>query len=284
MGMETVVKQRVELKGLKAVGLRVKLGVRDMFRAVLLFTGPLIVAIFLWQVMVWWGQWPVYLLPGPVVVANTFWSLLAEGTLLNHLGSSTMRLLLGSVVGVALAIPMGFLIATWRPAAVFFSPIITVLQPIPGIAWIPLAILWFGLGPAAVGFIIFLSVFFPVALNTITGVRTISRELLRATKVMMCPPWLVVTDVIIPGALAYIITGLRIGIGYGWRALVAGEMIAATSGLGFMIFDARNYLKTEEVLVGMATIGLFWALVERVMLTTLEKKTIERWGVAKPGV
>ena len=283
--METVVvKQRIGQRGPKAVGARAGLAAKDAFRALILFIGPLIVAILLWQAMVWWGQWPAYLLPGPAVVAKTFWSLLVQGVLLDHLVSSIMRLLLGSFAGVAVAIPMGFLIGTWKPAGLFFTPIITVLQPIPGIAWIPLAILWFGLGPAAVGFIIFLSVFFPILLNTVTGVRTINRDLLRVARVMMCPRWMVVTDVIVPGALAYIITGLRIGLGYGWRALVAGEMIAATSGLGFMIFDARNYLKTEEVVVGMATIGLFWALVERVMLKPLEQKTIERWGMAKPGV
>ncbi|MBI4587701.1 MAG: ABC transporter permease [Candidatus Rokubacteria bacterium] len=245
------------------------------------YGGPLLTLVLLWQAMVWWKQWPPYLLPGPLEVARTFSSLLVEGILLQHLVSSIKVLLLGSIAGMAVAIPLGFWIATWRPASIFFNPIVTVLQPIPGIAWIPLAILWFGLGRTAIGFIIFLSVFFPILLNTITGVRTINRELLRVARVMLCPLWMVVTDVIVPGALAYIITGLRIGLGYGWRALVAGEMIAATSGLGYMIFDARNYLKTDEVIVGMATIGLFWALVERVLLKPLEQRTIERWGMAR---
>lgn len=278
--MEAIV---VKGKASNAKQIRVGLAMKAVFHGLALYFGPLMVVALIWQIMVWWSQWPTYLLPGPVVVGRTFWSLLVQGVLLNHLISSIKVLLIGGVAGVVLAIPMGLWIATWRPADIFFNPIITVLQPIPGIAWIPLAILWFGLGPTSVGFIIFLSVFFPILLNTISGVRTISRDLLRVATVMMCPFWMVITDVIIPGALAYIITGLRIGLGYGWRALVAGEMIAATSGLGFMIFDARNYLKTDEVIVGMATIGLFWALVERVLLKPLEKKTIERWGMAKPG-
>jgi NitT/TauT family transport system permease protein/taurine transport system permease protein len=93
---------------------------------------------------------------------------------------------------------------------------------------------------------------------------------------------MVLLDVVIPGALPYIVTGTRLGFGYAWRALVAGEMIAATSGLGYMIFQARDYLKTDEVIVGMLTIGLFWAAIERLVLRPIERRTIERWGLAAP--
>ena len=229
-----------------------------------------------------WLQTPVYLLPSPIAVAQAAWRLLSDGTLVEYLVASVGRLFIGTVLAFAIAVPLGYAVGVSRTADRMFSPIISVAQPIPGIAWIPLAILWFGLGPMAVGFIIFLAAFFPIALNTVTGVRTISRDLVRVARVFHLPPRMVLLDVVIPGALPYIVTGTRLGFGYAWRALVAGEMIAATSGLGYMIFQARDYLKTDEVIVGMLTIGLFWAAIERLVLRPIERRTIERWGLAAP--
>ena len=235
----------------------------------------------IWHVATVVTDWPPYLLPGPLVVAGTFWKLLSSGLLPEYLLASVGRLFLGCAAGFALAVPMGYAIGSSRLMDRIFSPIVAVAQPIPGIAWIPLAILWFGLGPMAVGFIIFLAAFFPVLLNTVTGVRTITKDLTRVAELFQFSRRMTVLDVILPGALPYIVTGTRLGFGYGWRALVAGEMIAASSGLGYMIFDARNYLKTDEVIVGMLTIGLFWATVERFVLRPLERRTIERWGMAR---
>lgn len=246
----------------------------------LLFIAPIAVFVGIWHVATLFSDWPDYLLPSPWVVAKTFWSLLSSGLLIEYLLASVGRLLLGCLAGFVLAVPLGYAIGGSRLMDRMFSPLISVIQPIPGIAWIPLAILWFGLGPVAVGFIIFLAAFFPILLNTVTGVRTLSKDLVRVGRVFQFPRQMMVFDIILPGALPYIVTGTRLGFGYGWRALVAGEMIAASSGLGYMIFDARNYLKTDEVIVGMLTIGLFWATIERLVLRPLEKRTIERWGMA----
>jgi taurine transport system permease protein len=246
----------------------------------LLFLAPIAVFIAIWQVATLIGNWPSYLLPSPVVVAETFWRLLASGLLIQYLIASIGRLLLGCTIGFLIAVPLGYAIGRSRLMDRMFSPLISVIQPIPGVAWIPLAILWFGLGPMAVGFIIFLAAFFPILLNTVTGIRTLSKDLVRVGRVFQFPHRMMVFDIILPGALPYIVTGTRLGFGYGWRALVAGEMIAANSGLGYMIFDARNYLKTNEVVVGMLTIGLFWATIERLVLRPLERRTIERWGMS----
>ena len=247
-----------------------------------LFLAPILVVVAVWQAATMWLQTPVYLLPSPIAVAQAAWRLLSDGTLVEYLVASVGRLFIGTVLAFAIAVPLGYAVGVSRTADRMFSPIISVAQPIPGIAWIPLAILWFGLGPMAVGFIIFLAAFFPIALNTVTGVRTISRDLVRVARVFHLPPRMVLLDVVIPGALPYIVTGTRLGFGYAWRALVAGEMIAATSGLGYMIFQARDYLKTDEVIVGMLTIGLFWAAIERLVLRPIERRTIERWGLAAP--
>jgi ABC-type nitrate/sulfonate/bicarbonate transport system permease component len=246
-----------------------------------LFLLPIAAFLTIWHIATVIAQWPNYLLPGPAVVAETFVELLLSGLLLEYLAASVGRLMIGCLAGFILAVPLGYAIGSLRIADRAFSPIVSLLQPIPGIAWIPLAILWFGLGPTAVGFIIFLAAFFPILLNTVTGVRTITGDLMRVGHVFQFPTRMMVLDIVLPGALPYIVTGTRLGFGYGWRALVAGEMIAASSGLGFMIFEARNFLKTDEVIVGMLTIGLFWAAVERVVLRPIEKRTIERWGTAK---
>lgn len=247
---------------------------------VLMFLAPIAGALILWQLATVVSAWPQYLLPGPLVVAATLWKLLTSGVLLSYLLASIGRLLLGCVVAFVIAVPLGYAIGSSRITDRIFSPLISITQPIPGIAWIPLAILWFGLGPTAVGFIIFLSAFFPIVLNTTTGVRTVTRELIRVGRVFQFSHRMMVFDVVLPGALPYIVTGVRLGFGYGWRALVAGEMIAATSGLGYMIFHARDYLRTDEVIVGMLTIGLFWAAMERLILRPIERRTIERWGIA----
>lgn len=272
-GMETIATQGRMQKIAMFFWARLRNGV--------IFLLPIGGVVVIWHVATVVTGWPPYLLPGPLVVAATFWKLLSSGLLPEYLLASVGRLFLGCAAGFALAVPMGYAIGSSRLMDRIFSPIVAVAQPIPGIAWIPLAILWFGLGPMAVGFIIFLAAFFPVLLNTVTGVRTITKDLTRVAEVFQFSRRMTVLDVILPGALPYIVTGTRLGFGYGWRALVAGEMIAASSGLGYMIFDARNYLKTDEVIVGMLTIGLFWATVERFVLRPLERRTIERWGMAR---
>jgi NitT/TauT family transport system permease protein/taurine transport system permease protein len=246
-----------------------------------IFLAPIMVALVIWHLATVISGWPPYLLPSPLVVAATFWKLLSSGLLLEYLVASVGRLMIGCLAGFIIAVPLGYAIATYRVVDRIFSPLVSITQPIPGIAWIPLAILWFGLGPMAVGFIIFLAAFFPILLNTIAGVRTTSRDLLRVGQVFQFSHRMKVLDIVLPGSLPFIVTGARLGFGYGWRALVAGEMIAASSGLGYMIFDARNYLKTDEVIVGMLTIGFFWAMVERIVLRPLDQRTIERWGMSR---
>ena len=248
---------------------------------ILIFLAPIAGVVVIWHIATLVSDWPDYLLPSPLVVAKTLWKLLSSGLLLEYLVASVGRLMVGCFVGFAVAVPLGYAIGTSRIMDRIFSPVVSITQPIPGIAWIPLAILWFGLGPAAVGFIIFLAAFFPILLNTVAGVRTVSRDLVRVGHVFHFPRQMMVFDIILPGSLPFIVTGTRLGFGYGWRALVAGEMIAASSGLGYMIFEARNYLKTDEVIVGMLTIGLFWAVVERLVLRPLERRPIERWGMSR---
>ena len=137
-----------------------------------------------------------------------------------------------------------------------------MLRPVPPLAWIPLSILWFGIGDTQNQFIIFLGIFFPILLNTFAGVVGVEPNLIRAARCLGASEWEVLRRVVLRAALPQIVTGIRIGLGVGWMALVAAELVGANSGLGFLINDARTVLRTDYVIVGMATIGLVGLLID----------------------
>jgi ABC-type nitrate/sulfonate/bicarbonate transport system permease component len=151
------------------------------------------------------------------------------------------------------------------------DPVMEILRPVPPLAWIPLSILWFGIGNTQNEFIIFLGIFFPILLNTITGVKGIEPSLVRAARCLGAPEWKILWRIVLRAALPQILTGVRIGLGVGWMALVAAELVGAISGLGFMINDARTVLRTDYILVGMATIGLVGLCIDRTIRLVMRK-------------
>lgn len=148
-----------------------------------------------------------------------------------------------------------------------------------GIAWIPIATLWFGYGFGAIVFVIFNAVFFVVVYNTLLGVSTIPMTLRNAAWSLGAGRWAMLTDVLLPGALPNIVTGIRTGLGFAWRGLIAAEMIATNVGLGYMLFVARDFYQTEVIVFGMIVIGAIWLLIDRLILVPIERATIERWGL-----
>lgn len=195
------------------------------------------------------------LLPAPTVVAVAAWELVASGELFRHLYDSLRREFTAFCWSLV-AIPLGVAMGWWKPVNDQLDPLIEMLRPIPPLAWIPLSILWFGVGDTQNQFIIFLGVFFPILLNTITGVRGVEPNLVRAARCLGGGEGAVLRRVVLPAALPQIVTGIRIGLGVGWMALVAAELVGASSGLGFLINDARTLLRTDIVIVGMVAIGL----------------------------
>jgi ABC-type nitrate/sulfonate/bicarbonate transport system permease component len=145
------------------------------------------------------------------------------------------------------------------------------LRPIPPIAWIPLSILWFGIGDIQNDFIIFLGMFFPILLNTIAGVKDVQQNLVRAARCLGANQANVLTRVVLKAALPNIVTGIRIGLGTGWMALVAAEIVGANSGLGFLINDSRTVLRTDYVMVGMLTIGLAGLVIDRLVVALSDR-------------
>jgi taurine transport system permease protein len=225
---------------------------------------------------------PPIFLPRPDAVARVGWEMARDGSLWVNIGASLGRLLLGVVVSVPLAVAGGVVVGLSRRLAAVLEPITGFFNALSGIAWLPLAVTWFGLGWASVTFIMFNTIFFLVFFNTLVGVRTVPRLFESAVRTLGGSRRHVILQVLIPGAMPSIVTGIRLSIGFGWRALIAAEMIATTTGLGFLIFNAQNFHQTDAILVGIITIGVLWLVTDRLVLRPLERWTIERWGMVTP--
>ena len=240
---------------------------------------PFVMMVAAWQFVAGAQLVPANFLPAPGEVFKAWTEVVADGSYFRHVGASMARLGIGFAASAVLGIALGVLMGLNRGFADFIQPLTSFFNALSGIAWVPLAITWFGLGPVAVTFIIWNAIFFLVLFNTLVGIKAVPRIYEDAVLTLGASRWQVIAHVLIPGALPNVMTGLRMGMGFGWRALIVAEMIAASSGLGFMIFDARYYQRADLILVGIVTIGLIWLMTDRLLLVPLERWTIERWGL-----
>lgn len=249
--------------------------------AALWFAVPFALLLTAWVVAVRTYGIPLRVFPAPADVGAAFMAQLREGALGNHIWQSLRRVLVGGTLAVITSIPLGVAISTNRLVAAFFAPVLRFFAVLAGIAWIPLATLWFGYGFGAITFIIFNAVFFVVTYNTILGVSSIPQPLRDAARSLGANGWQVLTEVLLPGALPNIVTGIRTGMGFAWRGLIAAEIIATNAGLGYMLFLARDFYRTEVIVLGMILIGAIWVAIDRLILAPIERRTIERWGLAR---
>jgi ABC-type nitrate/sulfonate/bicarbonate transport system permease component len=196
-----------------------------------------------------------------------------------HLLDSFMRAIVGFALAAALAIPMGLLIGRSRTAREFAEPVIRLLYPIPGIAWIPLAILWFGLTYKAVVFVVFIAEFFALFFNTEVGARAINPVIIDAARCYGASGFTLVRRVILPATIPYIITGMRIALGGAWRMIVAAEMLAAKDGVGFVLMQARYQFRAADLMMAMILISIVGFGTERLIVRTLERRTTAKWDV-----
>ena len=206
------------------------------------------------------------LLPPPQAVVIAAWELARSGDLWMHLRDSLKREFVAFLWATS-AIPLGIAMGWWKTVGRQVDPVIEVLRPVPPLAWIPLSILWFGVSDTQNQFIIFLGTFFPILVSTIQGVKGVEPNLVRAARCLGANEGRVLWRVVLRAALPQIITGVRVGLGVGWMALVAAELVGANSGLGFLINDARTVLRTDYVIVGMATIGIVGLAIDRIIRT-----------------
>ena len=240
---------------------------------------PFLLVLAAWAAAPLFGQFPPYVLPTLNDLLGNLAASLADGSLAAQVGASLLRLAVGFVIGNLLAIPIGFAIGSSRMLSDMLRPVLTFLQSIAGIAWVPLAIIWFGIGSGAVIFVIVNTIFFSSLYNIVTGVERIPNTLFRAVRSHGGHGLQIFTELVLPGALVQTILGLRNAMAYGWRALVAGEMIAGTSGLGYMTMEAVQWYQTATVIMGMIVIGLLWLVIDRLLFVPLERRTVVRWGL-----
>ncbi|MBM3153459.1 MAG: ABC transporter permease, partial [Chloroflexi bacterium] len=225
------------------------------------------------------GIFPRAFFPGPMDVVFSFGSLMYKGILPDYLEDSIVRLAVGAAVGMTLGIPLGILVGLNSRAHTMLWPILLFFQAIGDIAWLPILLIWFGFSLTTMTIVIVYTVLFPVVLNTALGVRRVPHDLSRAALCLGASRARVIWEVVLPGALPNIMTGLRNGLGYGWRALIATEIIVGTSGIGFLMFDARRAGSVVEIMLGMIVLGILWYIVDGWVLAPIERATGRRWGL-----
>ena len=232
---------------------------------------------------VWWVTVIVtesVIFPTPWQVVTGTNELLEDGTLWEHIGASLLRVGTGFFLAVLVAVPLGLWMGWVKGAYITLNPLFQILRPISPIAWIPISILWFGVGNASPIYLIFISSVFPMIVQTTAGVHTIERRYLRAADNFGVSRYKLFSQVVIPAVLPQIIVGMRIGLGVAWLVVVAAEMVALHSGLGYLIIDSRNAgNRYDLVIAAMIVIGVIGLLLDGVM-RLLEQLKMVRWRYA----
>src|SRR5437773_5637275 len=255
---------------------------RNSMRSILGAAFSLTVACLIWEGFARSGLFAPALAPSVILIGSALGRMVLSGAMLRHALYTLYRVVFGFVLAGAFGVPIGILLGRFRRVERFFLPLVSVLMPIPSLAWVPVFILWFGLGNAATIALVFYAATFPVIFNTWTGVRSVNRLWIRSAEAMGADERALFHKVVLPGALPFIIAGLRQSFARAWIAVVGGEMIAATSwGLGWVIFDSKEFLRTDVMLSTLVVIGILGLGFERLVFQVVERRTVGRWGMVR---
>lgn len=243
---------------------------------------PPVMLLLIWQLLSVLGVIPAYKLPSPVQVGAGLVDLITTGMppghrLHLHIFYSLQRVLWGYALALVIAVPLGLVMGWSATVRSLTAPLVEMIRPIPPLAWIPLSILWFGIGINSAAFIIFLGAFFPILLNTINGVRGIEPVLIEAARMLNAGRRFIFLKVLVPGAMPSILTGMRIGVGVGWMSLVAAEFTGVREGygLGYMIMTARDIQRSDEIIAGMLVIGAIGLAIDACL--QMAEKYLLKW-------
>jgi NitT/TauT family transport system permease protein len=253
-------------------------------RKLLMQISGLLFVILVWEVAT--GVLHMFkpiLLPSPDAVLAAGINLATSGDLFVDAGWSLLRVLLGFAVAVLVAIPLGVIMGWSRIASYVIDPVIEVVRPIPPIAWIGLALIWFGLDITSAIFLVFIGAFFPILLNTISGVRNVDKKLIEVASTFGATDFEILRKVVIPAALPTIYTGMRVGMGIGWMCVVAAEMLNPQHGLGDLIWTASSFAHTDEVFVGMLAIGILGLAINLLLQVAGDRVFAWQKGISKGG-
>jgi NitT/TauT family transport system permease protein/sulfonate transport system permease protein len=232
---------------------------------------PFLFIIVVWQVLVHLKWVNEFILPAPVDIFKAFIQLIKSGELLFDILNSLKRVGIGFLLASVCGVSLGLAAAYSRILSETLTPIFEFLRPIPPIAWIPIAILWFGLGDSPAYFIVFVGAFFPIFINTYWGIRSSKVTYVNVARNFGASRFMILTDVLLPASLPDILRGLKIGLGLAWTSVISAELVGAQSGLGYMIQLNRIMLKTYNIIVGMITIGVV-GLAMNYLMTVCERK------------
>ncbi len=243
---------------------------------------PFAVVGSIWEIVAWAGIFPHRLFPPLEEVAVSFVNLTISGILPHHAIETILRLLGGFALAAIFGTTIGVLMGRSRRAEDILLPLVSIGAPIPGLAYAPLFLLWFGLGNFSSVLLVGFVSAFPIIFNSWTGVKAVKEIWVRSAQSMGADDKRLFRYVILPGALPYILTGLRLGLAQAWRILVAVEMLAAVPwGLGWLIFGARKFLNTDAMLAGIAVIAIIGIVLEKYVFQKIENYTVVRWGMVK---
>ena len=252
--------------------------IRSIVRAAI----TLSVAALVYEALARSGYFAPALLPTIPVILLALYASIADGTMIEHAAFTLYRVMFGFSLAVVVGIPLGILMARFQRIEHFVLPLVSALMPIPSFALVPLFMLWFGIGNLTTIMIVFYAATFPMIFNTWSGVRSVNPIWLRAAGCMGADEHSLFWKVIIPGASPFIITGMRQSFLRAWIAVVGAEMIAASDwGLGWVIFDAKEFLNTDTMLAALVVIGGIGFVFERVVFGGIERATVLRWGMMR---
>lgn len=241
----------------------------------------LIVVVAVWATISALIDRPDRYLPSPLVTVTSSLDMLYKGVLPSFYFDTLTRLIVGGAIGLGLGIPFGILLGLNRTVADMFYPLMNFFQSVSGIAIFPVIVIWFGNSDTTVLIVILYTSFFPIAFNVLSGVRSVPMRYIHAVRTLGGSRMAIVRDVLLPGAMPSIAIGARLSIGFAWRAVIAGEMLAGRPGLGSMIFTGQQVDNTAQIILGMVLIGVTWILLDHYLLRPLEADTIERWGLVQ---
>jgi ABC-type nitrate/sulfonate/bicarbonate transport system permease component len=242
---------------------------------------PFAALVTIWSVIQGLGDFPERVLASPWRVWDTMVLLFSHGILAEYIRTSMAMIGVATAISLAIGVPIGFLVGSNRYAARALETFLRYLQGISGIAWLPLVVIWFGFTHVTTLAIVIYTLVVPIIFNTMTGIRAVPEHYALGLRSLGAGRFRVITDVYLPGALPSIMVGLRLGMGYGWRALIAAEMLVRQGGLGDLIFGARTSGQIDRIIGGMIMIGTLYIIIDRLLVQPLENLTIARWGLLR---
>ena len=234
-------------------------------RKILLMLALPVLVIGVWEVLSHLGMIRSTILPAPSVIGRTFLEAILSGEILRHIGISLLRVIQGYTIGASLGVVLGILTGLYRRMEIAGTLIVGILRPIPMMAWVPVLILWMGIDESSKVTLIAIASFWAVLLNVMHGIKHTEKKYLEVAEILEKSKITLLTKVILPSALPSIFTGLRVGIDMAWRSVVGAELIAASSGIGYMIMYARELSQTDVMLAGVLTIGLTGLLIDYIL-------------------